>query len=646
MTKKVNYFDYGYVRCSAVSPKLYLAKPMKNAEKVIEIAKQESEKQSLIVLFPELGLTGYTCEDLFHSQDLLDDTRKALVHIIKNSVKISSIIVVGHPYQLFDGRMFNCASVIHQGKILAMVPKSYIPEGNEYYEKRWFQSGMGLNLEIKDFEQTFRFSPDQVVNYKNKVILGVEICEDSWAVVSPSTRLCLGGKNSSGGANIICNLSASNELVGKNDYRRALIMNHSARLNCGYVYTSANAWESSKDLVFGGSIIVSENGTVLAEGKRFSFEDQIVSFEFDVQKLNMERCKNITFGVSPREYDIHNIHLDNTFEYCLDNLSRTYSKTPFIPNDPVTLIERSEEILNIQSTGLARRMLSLGKTKLVLGLSGGLDSTLALLVCVEAVKKLNQPLTDIICISMPGFGSSQRTKDQSRRLAKRNGVTFEEIDITNTVRSHFKDIGHDENNHNTVYENAQARERTKLLFNKANGVSDGFSGIVVGTGNWTEQGCSWMTFGGDHLSSYNVNTSVPKTLVQHLIRYFKEYRTQDEQLKVVLQNILDTKISPELLPPDENGNFQESELTVGPFLLIDFFLFHYIRNKFSLEKIYEIAVMTFKNQYSPVELKKWMDICFDRFKKGQFKRSVSPSGPMLGLSWSSRGAWRMPDENT
>lgn len=636
MAKKINYFDYGYVRCSAVSPQLYLAKPMKNAEKVIKIAKEESEKQSLIVLFPELGLTGYTIEDLFFSEQMVLESRKALEFVIKKSVNIESILVIGHPYQSYDGKFYNCASVIHKGKLLAMIPKCYLPSYNEFYEARFWTSGIGVDLDINDFGQSFKLAPQQLINFKNKVILGVEICEDLWAVSQPSTNMAING------ANLIVNLSASNELVGKSEYRRDLVIQQSARLNCGYLYASANALESTKDVVFSGSCLAAENGTLMAEGERFSFEDKVTVVEFDMQKLSAERRRNTTFRNSMKQNTINVINLDIKSEYALNALERTYSPNPFIPSNPATLVERSEEIIQIQSTGLARKILSTNNSKIIIGLSGGLDSTLTMLVSLEAMKKLGRPASDIICISMPGFGTSQRTRSQSENLAKASGVTFQEIDITATVKSHFKDIGHNENDYSNTYENAQARERTQILLDLGNKNN----AILVAGSDLSELFCGWMSYGGDHLFHYGTNVSVPKTLVQHLIKFYKDHKTTDQNFKNVLQAVLETKISPELLPLGKDGGIEQStEEVLGPYSVIDFMMFHFLRNSFTMEKIIHLASRSFKGVYTEEQLSHWINSAFTRFKRSQFKRTMAAPGPKLGsCSLSPRGDARYCDE--
>lgn len=632
--KKNNYNLHGFVKVATCSPKIFLANPMANAQQTLKLFKQSVENETLIAVFPELGLTGYTCEDLFHSQDLLDETKKALKWLTLETVAIKGVVVVGFPYQLVDGRIYNMAAVISEGKILGMIPKTHLPNYNEFYEKRWFTDGGNVCEKIEEQGQSFLISSHQIFQINNQVILGVEICEDLWAPNPPSTNLVLNG------ANCIVNLSASNELINKSQYRKELITQQSARLNCAYLYASASSWESSKDIVFGGHCLIVENGTLLAENDRFNFEDSILMTEIDFNKLLMERRKNPTLTNSKIIAPVikHNFQLD----YSLWNLSRNYAQNPFVPKNNAQLQERSEEILQIQATGLARRLLSINKPKILLGLSGGLDSTLALLVALEAVKKTGQPVTDIICISMPGFGTSSRTKSQAEILAKNAGVTFREIDISETVRSHFKDIGHDENVHNVVYENSQARERTQILFDLAN--KEG--GLVLGTGDLSELALGWATYNGDHMANYNVNASIPKTLVKHLVSFYAEYKTQNQDFKEVLTQIVLTKISPELLPPNSQGEIaQETEEVIGPYLLHDFFLFHYIRNGFTESKIELLAELTFKNIYSGEVIKKWLQLFFKRFKANQFKRTTMPPGPKVGsVSLSPRGDWRCPDE--
>lgn len=629
-----NYNSLGFIKVTTASPKLWLGQPLKNAQQIIKIFKKEVSQESLIVSFPELSLTGYSCEDLFLTQELLEQTRQALLEILQKTTKVPGILVVGHPYQNYDGKLYNAASVIFHGKILAMIPKSYRPNYGEFYEKRWFSSGLGIHQKVNDFNQNFLLSSQQLINLNHQLLLGVEICEDLWAPNPPSVNLALNG------ANVIVNLSASNELVNKAAYRKELILQQSARLNCAYLYASAGAWESSKDVVFGGDCLITENGSLIAQGERFSFKDQVTQGIIDLEKISLERRKNSTLGSSTPLNPVTIIPIQQ--KYTLSKLSRNYSPTPFIPTNPETLAERSEEILQIQATGLARRLLAVNKPKIVLGLSGGLDSTLSLLVALLAITKTNQPTSDILCLSMPGFGTSQRTKDQAARLAQSAGVSFSEIDITQSVLEHFKALNHDPQLTNVVYENSQARERTQILFDKANQVK----GIVLGTGDLSELALGWCTFNGDQMSNYNVNASIPKTLVQHLVKYFKDYKTTDVNFQKVLQDILDTKISPELLPPSRSGQIQqETESLIGPYRLHDFFLFHYLRNGFSQNKILTLATLTFQKEYSVAEIKKWLTVFFKRFKSQQFKRTTLPPGPKVGsVSLSPRGDWRCPDE--
>jgi NAD+ synthase (glutamine-hydrolysing) len=633
--KKVNYYDHGFVRVSAVSPALSLAKPLENAKTTLELFKQEVDKGSLIVTFPELGLTGYTCEDLFHTQDLLDETQAGLKYLLEGSKGIPRFMVVGLPFQAFDGKLYNCGAVIYDGQLLALIPKIFRPNYGEFYEHRWFVTGHNVTQEETVLGQKVLLSPYQTVKF-DKMILGVEVCEDIFAPLPPSTNLAISG------ANVIVNLSASNELVGKIDYRKELVKQQSARLNCAYIYASAGSLESTKDVVFGGHCLIAENGSLLSESERFSFNSTVINTDIDLNKISMERRKNSTFGSSKTDHSVHRISVSGS--YTLSQLTRTYSQNPFVPANNNQLIERSEEILQIQATGLARRLLAVKKPKLVLGLSGGSDSTLALLVCLEAIKKTNQPVSDILCISMPGFGTSTRTKSQAHTLAQCAGVSFTEIDITNSVLSHFQDINHDPKTTNFVYENAQARERTQILFDKANQVG----GIVIATGDLSELMLGWTTFNADQMGNYGVNASIPKTLIQHLIRYYKDHKTNDIKFQEVLQNVLETKISPELLPLDQQGNIEQStEDLVGPYILHDFFTFHYLRNGFSKDKINLLANLTFNKQYSPEIVNKWLTIFFTRFRTNQFKRTTLPPGPKVGsVSVSPRGDLRIPDENS
>lgn len=623
---------FGYLRISARSPRLFLAKPGLNAKEIIKESIIEEKKGSQVVLFPELSLTGYTCEDLFHSSELLEETEAALTEIVNKSKKINSLIVFGLPFQLDEGKLLNCACIVFKGKILAMIPKNHRPNYGEFYEKRWFSSGYDVHQEVNINNQKVLVSAHQIVKFK-KALIGVEICEDLWSPSPPSVNLALNG------ANIILNLSASNELIGKSSYRLELVKQQSARLNCAYIYASAGSFESTKDVVFGGHCLIAENGTLLAEIKELNFDSKGVITDIDLEKISLERRRNSTFSMTPTFNKVIVKEID--FNYKIKSLIRKYSNSPFIPQKQEDLNQRTQEILNIQAMGLARRLLSLPKNsrKIVLGLSGGLDSTLALLVTIEACRKINQDIKEIKTISMPGFGTSERTRKQAQDLAKAAGVSFEEISIVENVREHLKSIKHQENDHSVVFENAQARERTMILFNLANK----FGGLVLGTGDLSELALGWCTYNGDQNSNYNVNASIPKTLVKFLVKNYAQ--NTNKEFKETLEKIVNTEISPELLPTKKGKISQKTEDILGPYEVHDFILFHYLRNGFNEKKIEFLLNETFSKKYSNKELSSWLKLFFKRFKTQQFKRTTLPPGPKVGsVSLSPRGDWRMPDE--
>ncbi len=629
-----DFTRFGYYRVVAVSPPLKIADPMANAHIILEESIEADKKGASIVLFPELSLTGYTAEDLFGSEDLLIHTKKALLELTKKSVDLDVTIVVGAPYRTLNGRLYNVAFVISQGKILGAVPKIHLPNYSEYYERRWFVPGGKVEMEIEDpILGSFHLGTRQLFCL-GEMIFGVEICEDLWAPLPPSTDLALAG------ANVILNLSASNELVGKSDYRRALVEQQSNRLLAGYVYASSGPTESTKDLVFGGHLMIYENGSKLSEGDRFKLQGEKISADIDVQKLLHERQKNMTFGNQDsleKDYLFHSISRGRS----LLELKRIYSKTPFVPTDAVELGSRAQEIITIQATGLARRLLAAKVKTMILGISGGLDSTLALLVAKEAADLLNWDYSQIIGITMPGFGTTKGTKSSALTLMENLRISIKEISIVDAVNQHFKDIGQDPNKYDITYENAQARERTQILFDLAN--KEG--GIVVGTGDLSELCLGWCTYNGDHMAMYSVNSSVPKTLVKHLVEWFAS-KSEDLELKTVLQEILATEISPELIPPDLNGKIiQATEDIVGPYRLHDFFIYHYLRNGFTIEKIFSLATQSFADEYSPAVVKKWLRVFIQRYYQQQFKRTTLPPGPKVGsVSVSPRGDLRMPDE--
>ena len=629
----IDYSQFGYYRVTLCSPQVEIANLRFNADKIISLSKSAADSQAAVVLFPELGLTGYTCEDLFHNSKIQCDVRIQIKRILAETSMLKCVVVFGSPYPCENGRFYNCAFVCFGGKILGVIPKSFPPNYKEFYEMRWFVPGNRVEKECHDkiIGQNFLLSRKQLFKI-GEMVFGVEICEDLWSPIPPSSNMGLAGTN------VILNLSASNELVGKSEYRKELIKQQSARINAAYLYTSAAVGESTKDVVFGGHIIAAENGAILCENERFSLQDSVVNVDVDVERLQLERAANTTFGHSPVK--LFKTHYLDDFNYNQKSLNRSYSRTPFVPATDHEVEKRVSDVFAIQSMGLVRRILCTDSKCVYLGLSGGLDSTLALLVCLEMVKKLGKGDDYIRCVTMPGLGTSSRTKNSAHALAKAFGVSLKEIPIQEAVRLHFRDIGHDEKVINNTYENAQARERTKILFDKANDDK----GIVVGTGNLSEMALGWATYNADHISHYGVNCSIPKTLVKYLISYYAKTRANEEQ-RIVLQDILETVVSPELTPIGEDGKIQSTEDLIGPYELNDFFLFHFERNGFSPKKIHLLADRTFREKYSLELIRKHLLGFFDRFLSQQFKRTTSPPGPKVGsVSLSPRGDWRMPDE--
>lgn len=625
--------SFGYYKVVAVSPPLALADPIENAAIACQEALEAHNKEACLLLFPELSLTGYTAEDLFLTEDLLQRTKKGLAEILRQSVHLDTTLVVGAPYRAVDGRLYNTAFVIYQGKIIGAVPKTHLPNYSEFYEKRWFVSGQEVEMDVYDpVLGSFHLGTRQLFQIK-EMIFGIEICEDLWAVQPPSNDLCLAG------ANVILNLSASNELVGKSDYRKALIDQQSSRLLAAYIYASAGPLESTKDLVFGGHLLAFENGSKLAESNRFQLEGERISVDVDIHKLLHERQKNGTFGQQQIKtpFLLHFIPSNVS----VSTLQRSYTKTPFIPSDPHTLEARLQEIVSIQATGLARRLIACRAQTMVIGISGGLDSTLALLVAKEAVDILHWDSSQIIAVTMPGFGTTTTTKSAAYSLMQTLGVTIKEISIIDAVNQHFKDIGQDPKVTDITYENSQARERTQILFDLANKLN----GLVVGTGDLSELCLGWCTYNGDHMASYGVNSSVPKTLVKHLVGYFVN-KTENPTLRSTLETILSIEISPELLPIGEDDRIvQPTEEIVGPYKLHDFFIYHYLRNGSSVEKVFFLANETFKDEFNAKTIQKWLRVFIQRYYQQQFKRTTLPSGPKVGsVSVSPRGDLRMPDE--
>lgn len=626
--------EQGFVRVGAVVPKLKVADTEFNCNEIIKQIEVASNNKIQIAVFPELCVTGYTCQDLFEQDTLLEEAEKALNKILDYTNNLDIICIIGMPIKA-ENQLFNTAVVIQKGKILGIVPKTFIPNYGEFYEKRWFASSKNANKkEIEILDQKVPFGIDLLFKDKenNEICFGIEICEDIWAVEPPSNKLALLG------ANIIFNLSASNEVIGKKEYRRELVKMQSAKTISGYVYCSSGVNESTSDVVFSGESMIFENGSCLTNNQRFDFESNMIFTEIDTKRLANDRRKNISFMGNPVDLEYREIKInipDN-----IENLTREYSKTPFVPEDKKKISEICEEILNIQSYGLAKRLLHTNINKTIIGISGGLDSALAFLVIIKAYEVLNLPKENIIAITMPGFGTTSRTHKNSIKLINEYGATFREINITKSSLQHFEDIGHDKKMKDITYENAQARERTKILMDIANEEN----GIVVGTGDLSELALGWCTYNGDHMSMYSVNASIPKTLVEYIIKWVAD--NSKKEYKNIINDILDTPISPELLPPDENGNIeQKTEEQVGPYILHDFFLYHFLRYGAEPKKIYILACKTFKNDFKKEDIKHWLQVFIKRFFTQQFKRNCMPDGPKVGtVSLSPRGDLRMPSD--
>lgn len=626
--------EYGFIRVGATSPRLYLANPIKNAKELINEIKKANEQDTAIIVTPELSITGYTCGDLFFQERLLTDAKLALQEILEETKTLDIISILGMPIR-HDNQLLNCAIVIHQGKILGIVPKTYIPNYQEFYEARWFDFSNNLQTqEMTLLNQTVPISKNLIFQdtKEEKYTFAVEICEDLWTVNPPSNNHALNG------ATIIFNLSSSNELIGKHEYRKSIIQTQSAKTISAYIYTSSGIMESTSDILFGGSTLIYEDGTLLKENNRFELESTLTTADIDVDKLEHDRIKNKSFmkNLEISNDKIIKVNIKNK----LKELNRTYDEYPFVPGNIKKRDKRCEEILNIQATALVRRLIHLNNSKCVIGISGGLDSTLAFLVIIDAYKKLNKSTKDIIAITMPGFGTTDRTYQNAINLVKEYGATLKEISIKEATTVHMKDIGLKGNDRSVAYENAQARERTQILMDVAN--KEG--GFVIGTGDLSELALGWCTYNGDHMSMYAVNASIPKTLVRYLVAWFKDKETGRK--KEILQDILATPISPELLPPTESGKIlQKTESAIGPYVLHDFFLYHFLRLGESPKKIYMLACLTFKDSFSKEEIKKWLKVFITRFFTQQFKRNCMPDGIKVGsVSLSPRGDLRMPSD--
>ena len=630
---------YGFVKVAAAVPTVKVADVEYNVQQIESLIAQAEGRGVEIIVFPELSVTGYTCQDLFKEQVLLDRAESAILTLLDFTRKLDIISIVGVPI-VINGLLYNCAAVIQGGSLMGIVPKTYLPNYAEFYEKRWFASAQDLNpSEIYFAGSQIAVSADpKLFVTSDGVKFGIEICEDVWAPIPPSNNLAVAG------ADIIFNLSASNEVLGKHAYLKSLLAQQSARTICGYVYASCGFGESTQDAVYGGNALIFENGHQLVEGSRFSFQPQIQNCQVDVEKLRVERRQNTTFinaqrgahateiickPVAPRDFE----------------LQREINPHPFIPKAE-DMQSTCEEILNIQVGGLAKRLYHINASKAVIGISGGLDSTLALLVTVKTFDKLGLDRKGIIGITMPGFGTTDRTHNNAVKLMETLGVTIREISIAKAVTQHFADIGHDINVHDVTYENAQARERTQILMDVANKEN----AIVIGTGDLSELALGWATYNGDHMSMYGVNAGVPKTLIRYLVSF-----VAGEMATETLLDIVDTPISPELIPADEHGNIkQKTEDLVGPYELHDFFLYYFLRYGFSPKKIFLLAQRAFctpslvggrEELYTEDVVKKWLTTFCRRFFTQQFKRSCMPDGPKVGsVSLSPRGDWRMPSD--
>ena len=621
---------YGFVKVAAAVPAVKVADVDYNVQQIESIIAQAEGRGEEVIVFPELCITGYTCQDLFKEQLMLDRAEEAVITLLDFTRKLDIISIIGLPV-IINGLLYNCAAVIQSGQLLGIIPKTYLPNYAEFYEKRWFASAQDLN----PTEFFFAGSPlsvsaePKLFVTNNGMKFGVEICEDVWAPIPPSNNLALSG------ADIIFNLSASNELIGKHAYLKSLLAQQSARTISGYVYASSGFGESTQDLVYGGNAMIFENGHLLREGDRFSIQPQIKTCQIDIEKLRVERRQNTTFINAQRHSHALEIPCKPTQMRDFE-LEREIDPHPFIPKNE-DMHSACEEILNIQVAGLAKRLYHINAQKAVIGISGGLDSTLALLVTVKAFDKLDLDRKGIIGITMPGFGTTDRTHNNAVKLMQTLGVTIREINISKAVIQHFEDIGHDKKVHDITYENSQARERTQILMDVANKEN----AIVIGTGDLSELALGWATYNGDHMSMYGVNAGVPKTLIRYLVTY-----VSGEMATETLLDIVDTPISPELIPADELGNIkQKTEDLVGPYELHDFFIYYFLRYGFSPKKIFMLAQKAFANNYDDITIKKWLITFCRRFFNQQFKRSCLPDGPKVGsVSLSPRGDWRMPSD--
>ena len=620
----------GFVKVAAATPDIRVADVEFNTQNIINAMEEAQKNGAKILVFPELCVTGYTCSDLFDHSVLLKASRKALLEIAENTNDKDMLVFVGAPLEV-NGKLYNVAAAMNQGEIIGFTTKTFLPNYGEFYEMRQFTPGPQTVREIIFEGKKIPFGPQILFQAEGmeELVVAAEICEDVWSPVPPSIQAALEG------ATVIVNCSASDETIGKDTYRRALISGQSARLISGYIYANAGEGESTTDLVFGGHNIIAENGTILKESSRYV--NEIIYSEIDLQRITGERRKNTTFQPLDEETLVR---VPFTVEETKTFLTRTFPKKPFVPSDEQTRAQRCEEILTIQAMGLKKRLAHTNARTAVVGISGGLDSTLALLVTARAFDMLGRDKKDIIAVTMPCFGTTDRTYQNACEMSKKVGATLIEVPIADAVNIHFRDIGHDPEDHSVTYENCQARERTQVLMDVANKTW----GMVIGTGDLSELALGWATYNGDHMSMYGVNASVPKTLVRHLVKYAAD-DTKDEALKNVLYDVLDTPVSPELLPPKDGDIAQKTEDLVGPYELHDFFLYFMLRFGYEPSKIFRIACMTFDGEYDKETIFKWLETFCRRFFSQQFKRSCLPDGPKVGtVALSPRGDWRMPSD--
>jgi len=619
---------YGYYRVAAAVNHTTVANPQKNAEEIVALIKEAHRKEVSVVVFPELTLTGYTASDLFGNQTLLDAQDEALKYILKNMASIDTVAVIGIALLEAD-RLYNCAVVLQRGDMLGVVPKSYLPNKKEFYDKRHFVSGRDVvRTTTHLFGDEVPFGVDLLFSDGKEMTFGVEICEDLWAVTPPSNHMA------SNGANLLLNLSASNELIGKHAYREELVRTQSARCMAAYVYSSSGVGESTTDTVFGGHAIIAEYGTTLVQNERFRMESHLITADVDLEKLRWLRLNEGSYGDARRK-KTRTLMLQPLPQ--ITTIERTIDPAPFVPSAYADKSERCEEIVHIQAHGLIKRMMHAHIQKAVIGISGGLDSTLALLSTHRAFEMMGWDSRNIIAVTMPGFGTTSRTKNNAVTLCKALGVTLKEVDITDISLKEFEAIEHDKEELSVTYENVQARARTSILMNMANKVG----GLVIGTGDLSEIALGWSTYNGDHMSMYALNSGIPKTLIQYVIAYYRS----NETIAAIIDDILATPISPELLPHSDDAITQQTEEIVGPYELHDFFLYHFIKYGAKPPKILHLATMAFGNRYDKETITKWLKLFLRRFFTQQFKRSCMPDGPKVGtISLSPRADWKMPSD--